>query len=97
MACDVVLEVGRLAADVETQSFDDQSRLVRGEDQVHGFAGRRAELGGQFDHGAGVGHLQAQRQAGVRRVLLDLSDLLVVVVGHQRLVRVQVPAASRWP
>ena len=86
---DVVLEVRGLAADVEAQALDDQARLVRGEDEVHGFAGRGAELRGQLDHRAGVGHLEAQREPGLRGVLLDLLDLLVVVVGDQRLVRVQ--------
>ena len=53
------------------------------------FAGSGAELGGELDHGAGVGDLDAQGQPGVRGVLLDLVDLLVVVVGDQRLVLVQ--------
>ncbi len=85
----VVLEVRGLAADVEAQALDDQARLVGGEDQIHRLARGGAELGGQLDHRAGVGHLDAQGQSRLRGVLLDLLDLLVVVVGHQRLVLVQ--------
>ena len=86
---DVILEVRGLAADVEADALDGQARLVRCQNHIHGFAGRGAEFGGQFDHRAGVGHLQPQRQAGLRRVLLDFPDLLVIVVSDQRLVLVE--------
>ena len=61
-----------------------------GLDQVDGLARGRAELRRQLDHGPGVGHLEPQGQAGVRGVLADLADLLEVVVGHQRLVAVEI-------
>ena len=94
---DVVLEVRGLAADMEAQALDHQPRLVRGEDEVHRFARGGAELGGELHHGAGVGHLDAQGQPGQRGVLLDLLDLLVVVVGDQRLVLVELLQASPRP
>ena len=86
---DIVLEIGRLAADVKTDALDDEARLGRREDEVHGLARRGAEFGGQLDHGPGIRHLEAQRQSGIGGVLLDLSDFLPVVEGDQRLVLVQ--------
>ena len=86
---DVVLEVGALAADVEADPLDHQPGLEGGPDQVDGLAGRGAELARQLHHRAGVGHLDPQTQARVRGVLLDLANLFQVVVGHQRLVLVQ--------
>ena len=62
----VVLEVGRLAADVEADALDHQPGAVGLEDEVDRLARGGAELGGELHHRAGVGHLQAQRQAGVR-------------------------------
>ena len=85
----VVLEIGGLAADVEAQPLDDQPGVVGGLDQVHRLARGGAELRRQLDHRPGVGHADPQGQAGVRGVLADLADLLEVVVGHQRLVRIE--------
>ncbi len=85
----VVLEVRRLAPDVEADSLDDEPPPVGLEDQVHRLAGERAELRRQFDHRPGVRHLEAQRKARMRRVLPDLLDLLEVVEGDERLVLVE--------
>ena len=59
------------------------------QDQVHRLARVAAELRGKLHHRAGVGNAQPQHQPGVRRVALDLAQLLEVVVGDQRLVLVQ--------
>ena len=66
-----ILKVGALTADVEAQALDHQTQVKGGDDQIHGLAWIAAELGGEFDHRAGVGHAQAQDQAGVRGELFD--------------------------
>ena len=79
----VVVEVGGLAADVEGEPLDLQPLLGRRQDEVDRLARRGAELGGELHHRPGVGDAEAQRQPGVRGVLLDLLDLLQVVEGDQ--------------
>ena len=74
---------------MEAHSLDDKAGLDRRQDQVHRLPGRGAELRGELDHRAGVGHLQAQGQARVRRVFPDLADFVDVVVGHEGLVGVE--------
>ena len=86
---DVVLDVRALAADVEAQPLDFELVVVRKRDQVHRLAGQRPELARQLDHRSGVGHAQPQHEAGVRRVPGDLDHFLMVVVGDERLVRIQ--------
>ena len=85
----VVLDVGRLRADVERQAFANEPAFVGREDQVDGFARGSPELARQFDHRAGVRHLEAQHDAGVGRVLLDLVELGDVVECDQRLVLIE--------
>jgi hypothetical protein len=88
---DVVVEVGGLASHVEGDALHREPLLLRRQDEVDRLARRGPELGGELDHGARVGHPEPQRQAGARRVLLDLLDLLEVVVGDERLVAVELP------
>ena len=86
---DVVLNVRALTADVEAQSLDFELVVVRERDEVHGFARQRSEFARELHHRPRVGHPQPQREARVRRVFRDLDDLLMIVVGHERLVVIQ--------
>lgn len=85
----VVREIRALAADVKAEALDGEARVEGGFDQVDRFAAGRAELRRQLDHRAGVRHANAEHQAGVRRVLLELENLGVVVIRDERLVLVQ--------
>ena len=76
---------------MEAQPLNDEARPVGFEDEIHRLPGCRAELRRELDHGAGVGHFQAQRESRVRRVFPDLPDLLGVVVRDERLVGVELP------
>ena len=86
---DVVLRVGALAANVEREPLDDEVVFVGILDQVNRLAGQGPKLAGKLHHRAGVGHTKPQRQPRMRSVLGDLLDLLMIVVGHQRLVAVE--------
>ena len=86
---DVVLRVGALAADVEREPLDDEIVVVGILDQVNRLAGQGSKLTRELHHRAGVGHAEPQCEARMRRVLGDLLDLLMVVIGHQRLVAVE--------
>ena len=86
---DVIFGIRALAADVEREALDGEPVLVGVGDQIHRLAGERAKLARQLHHRTGVGHPQPQGEAGVRRVLRDFLDLFVIVVGHQRLVAVE--------
>ena len=86
----VVVVVRRLAAHVEAQPLDDQTRLVGRDDQIDGLAGVGPEFGRKLDHRPRVGHLDPQHQSCLGRVAADLVDFIDVVVSHQRLVLVQV-------
>ena len=86
---DVVLDVRALAADVETQPLDFELVVARERDQVHRLAGRRPELARELHHRPGVGHAQPQHEARVRRVPGDLDHFFIVVVGDERLVRIE--------
>ena len=57
--------------------------------QFHCLAGKGAEFARELHHRTGVGHPQPQRQSCMGRVLGDLLDLLMVVVGHQGLVLIE--------
>src|SRR5262249_4143380 len=90
MKClNVVLRIGALAADVEAESFDHKLVVVREGDKVDRLAGQRPKLAGKLDHRSGVGHAQAQHQARVRGVPGDLLHLLVIVIGHERFVWIE--------
>ena len=93
----VVLYVGALATDVEAQPLDFELVVVSEGDQVYGLAGQGAELARQLHHRPGVGHAQPQHQARVRRVAGDLEHLVMVVVGDQRLVWIQLLERLDWP
>ncbi len=85
----VVLRVRALAPHVEAQPLDLEFVVVSEGDQVHGLAGQGAELAGQLHHRSGVGNAQPQHQPRVRRITGDLDDLVVVIVGDQRLVGIE--------
>ena len=85
----VVLKIRALAPHVEGQALDRKPGGKGGFDQVDRLAWRGAELGRELDHGSGVGYVHAQNEAGVRRVLLDLTDFSEIVVRDERLVRIQ--------
>jgi hypothetical protein len=74
---------------VEREPLDDEIVVVGILDQVNRLAGQGPKLAGKLHHRASVGHAEPQREARMRSVLGDLLDLLVVVVGHQRLVAVE--------
>ena len=74
---------------MKAEPFDRQARLEGRFDQIDRLAPDGAELRRQFDDRAGVGHANPQHQAGVRCVLLQLPNLGVIVVRHQRLVGIQ--------
>ena len=85
----VILRIGALAADVKRQPFHHQVMVMGILDEVDRFARQGAEFAGEFYHRPRVGHAESEGQAGVRRVLGDLLHLLVIVVGDQRLVAVE--------
>ena len=86
---DVVLRIRALAADVERQPLDDEIVLVGILNEPDGLSRQGAKLARQLHHRAGVRHAHPQRQPGVRRVLGDLLHLLVVVVGDEGTVLVE--------
>ena len=92
---DVVLRIRALAADVEREPLDDKIVLVGILDQPDGLSRQGAELARQLNHRAGVRHPHPQREPGVRRVLGDLLHLLVVVIGDEGAVLVELAERLR--